>query len=66
MFGELVQCGSVRIISVNRKEQAEDSNSMREPSSERAVGHARYDGTVQASEGESACIHGPVRHRSIK
>lgn len=55
MLSELVRPGLLQIISLNRAEQAEYGYSMSgEQSAERAVGHARYDGTVQSSEGPSA------------
>ncbi len=57
MFNELVRPGLLQIISLNRAKQAEYGNSMSEPSVERAVGHARYDGTVQPWEGPSANTH---------
>lgn len=57
MFNERPRPGLLQIISLNRTEQAEYGDSMREPSVERAVGHARYDGTVQSAEGAYANSH---------
>lgn len=57
MFNELVQPDLLQIISLNRAEQTQCGNSMSEHSVERAVGHARYDGTVQPFEGASAKTH---------